>query len=128
MLRNMEYPLHYSSKGPENATAFVNRRVYTTDDAQPWVEAFIVNLDDKFEAVGSNEEIKTIAKSRGLVQYQLQEKFVIPGIHDAHTHLLAARYQRTGEAHVGWESTNKTLARNIKSPSCAYAYSNVVSN
>ncbi|KAI4651028.1 hypothetical protein J4E93_003387 [Alternaria ventricosa] len=124
----MEAPLYYSSKGSENATAFVNGRVYTMDDAQPWVEAFIVNPDGKFEAVGSNEEIRTIAKRRGLVQYQLQEKFVMPGIHDAHTHLLAAGCQRTGEAHVGWDSTDKTLASNIKSASCACAFSNVMGN
>jgi predicted amidohydrolase YtcJ len=60
--------------------------------------------------------------------YQMQEKFVMPGIHDAHTHLLAAGCQRTGEAHIGWDSDDKTLAKNIRSASCACAYSNVMGN
>lgn len=124
----MDAPPFYSSKGSENATAFVNGRVYTLNDAQLWAEAFIVGPDGKFEAVGSNEEIRTLAQSRRLVQYQLQGKFIMPGIHDAHTHLLAAGCQRTGEAHVGWESSDKTLANNIKSASCACAYSNVMGN
>ncbi|KAI4949369.1 hypothetical protein J4E91_005108 [Alternaria rosae] len=90
------------------------------DDARPWVEAFIVKPYGKLEVVRSNEDIKTIAKSRGLVQYQLQEKVIMPGIHDAHTHLLAAGCQRTEEAH--------TLASSIRSASWACAYSNVVGN
>jgi predicted amidohydrolase YtcJ len=124
----MDAPSFYSSKGSENATAFVNGRVYTINDARPWAEAFIVDPDGKFEAVGSNEEIRSIAKHRGLVQYQLQGKFVMPGIHDAHTHLLAAGRQRLGEAHVGWESTDQTLAGNLGSAACACAYSNVMGN
>jgi predicted amidohydrolase YtcJ len=122
----MEDPSLYSSKGSKNATAFVNGRVYTVDDAQPWAEAFIVDADGKFEAIGSNDEIQSIAKRRSLVQYQLRGHFVMPGIHDAHTHLMAAGRQRLGEAHVGWESDNKTLASNISSASCACAYSNVM--
>jgi predicted amidohydrolase YtcJ len=98
------------------------------DETRPWAEAFIVNPAGRFEAVGSNHEIKAITKKRGLVQYQLQEKFVMPSIHDAHTHLLAAGCQRTCEAHVGWDSTEETLASNIKSASCACAYSNVMGN
>ena len=116
------------SKGSENATAFVNGHVYTIDDARPWAEAFIVDPNDRFEAVGSNEEIRSIAQRRKLVQYQLQGKLVMPGIHDAHTHLLKAGSQRTGEAHVGWESGDETLASNIQAASCSCAYSNVLSN
>jgi len=104
----MEAPPFYSSKGSENATAFVNGHVYTINDAQPWAEAFIVGPDGRFEAVGSNEEICTLAQSRRLVQYQLQGKFVTLGIHDAHTHLLAVGSQRTGEVHISSQSVTRT--------------------
>ncbi|SMQ51213.1 unnamed protein product [Zymoseptoria tritici ST99CH_3D7] len=124
----MEAPPFYSSKGAENATAFVNGKIYTINPSQPWAEAFIVSPIGTFDAVGSNAEIKAIAQKRNLVQYQLQGKFVMPGIHDAHTHLMAAGRQRLGEAHVGWDSTDQTLAGNVESAACACAYANVMGN
>jgi predicted amidohydrolase YtcJ len=86
----MEYPSLYSTKRSGNATAFVNGRVYTVDDARAWAEGFIVDADGTFEVIGSNAEIQKIANRRMLVQYQLRGQFVMPGIHDARTRLMAA--------------------------------------
>lgn len=122
----MDAPDFFSSKSSDNAVAFVNGRVYTVNDAQPWAEAFIVNPEGLFEAVGSNAEIKAIALKKNLVQYQLKDKFVMPGIHDAHTHLLCGSMQRLGEAHIGFNSTSANMAQDLEHASCACAYSNVM--
>ena len=125
----MEYSSLYSTKRSGNATAFVNGRVYIMNDARPWAEAFIVDADGIFEVIGSNAEIQKIANAnrRMLVQYQLRGQFVMPGIHDAHTRLLAAGRQRLGEVYVGWDSDERTLASNISSASRACDYSDIAS-
>ncbi|EOA90519.1 uncharacterized protein SETTUDRAFT_37154 [Exserohilum turcica Et28A] len=122
----MNPPDFFSSKGPENSVAFIDGRVYTMNQAQPWAEAFIVNSKGVFEAVGSNAEIKAIAKKRRLIQYQLKSKFVMPGIHDAHTHLPCGSMQRLGEAHIGFNSSSNNMAHDLEHAGCACAYSNVM--
>jgi predicted amidohydrolase YtcJ len=115
----------YSSKDPRNSVAYFNGAVYTVDQSRPWAEAFIVTSGGFFEAVGTNQEIKAIAKERCLVSYDLQGNFVMPGIHDAHTHLLAASMQRLGEASISLDTTGSAIGKNIAKGCCACPFSNV---
>ncbi|KAK1640740.1 amidohydrolase family-domain-containing protein [Colletotrichum phormii] len=103
-------PFHIYHFWEINSFAYINGRVYTIDKSRPWAEAFIVDSQGTSEAVGTNEEIEATALQRKLVTYNLRNKFIMPGIHDAHTHLLQASMQRLSESSISC---------------CACAYSNI---
>ncbi|RAK95810.1 amidohydrolase [Aspergillus ibericus CBS 121593] len=115
----------YSSIDPSNALAFHNGRIYTINENQPWAEAFIVSPTGIIDHIGSNKAILKIAASRGLVQYDLRQRFVMPGIHDAHTHLLIAGLQALNEARIGFNSTPDNLPSRLAHSACACAFANV---
>ena len=65
-------------------TAYVNGRIYTQDEDRPWAES-LVTKGDRIVFVGSDEEaLEHAAEDSKLVD--LQGRFVMPGIIDAHTH------------------------------------------
>ena len=65
-------------------TAYVNGRIYTQDEDRPWAES-LVTQGDRIVFVGSDEEaLEHAAEDSKLVD--LQGRFVMPGIIDAHTH------------------------------------------
>ncbi|KAE8321388.1 amidohydrolase 3 [Aspergillus sergii] len=109
------------------AAAYIHGHVYTVDERKPWAEAFIVSPSGRFEAVGTNEEILDLAKEQSLPTYDLKNVFVMPGIHDAHTHLLLASMQKLNEIDIGSGSTAATIVANIKNglSACACACAHV---
>ncbi|KIW43493.1 uncharacterized protein PV06_04591 [Exophiala oligosperma] len=113
-----------SSKTANNAVAFVNGRVCTMDVKKPWAPAFVVSPTGDFATVGSDDEIRAIVRRDKLVVYDLRQHFVMPGIHDAHTHLLVASMQKLNECDIGFGSNGETLAGNLHRASCACAYTN----
>ncbi|KAF9889312.1 hypothetical protein FE257_007421 [Aspergillus nanangensis] len=115
----------YSSNDANNALAFVGGRVYTINPKQPWAEAFIVSPTGIIEYIGTDEQVRQIAKDRNLVQYDLRQRFIMPGIHDAHTHLLTAGMQALNEARIGFDSTPDNIHQRLAHGSCACAYANV---
>ncbi|MBQ9060803.1 MAG: amidohydrolase [Firmicutes bacterium] len=64
---------------------YVNGKFYTSDEDCPAAEAVAVKAG-KFLAVGSNEEIELLSGS-GTQRFDLQGRFVLPGLVDAHTHI-----------------------------------------
>ena len=65
-------------------TAYVNGRIYTQDEDRPWAES-LVTKGDRIVFVGSDEEaLEHAAEDARLVD--LQHRFVMPGMVDAHTH------------------------------------------
>ena len=96
------------------ATAYINGRVYTVDETKPWAEAFIVTDVGLFEAVGSNREILKFAGESDMSTYDLKDAFVMPGIHDAHTHLLIASTEKLSDIDIGFDSTAATIGEKIK--------------
>jgi predicted amidohydrolase YtcJ len=62
----------------------LDAKVYTVDDAQPTAEAFAVK-GDRFVAVGSNDEIRSLA-GRGTAVIDAEGMTVTPGFIDAHSH------------------------------------------
>lgn len=115
-----------SSKTPENSVAYVNGRVYTVDPRKPWATAFIVSPLGEFKLVGSVEEIRAVARRDNLVVHDLRQRFIMPGIHDAHTHLLVASMQKLNEADIGFDSNDQTIGAKLHRGSCACAYTNVM--
>src|SRR5579871_3603426 len=65
-----------------------NARVYTVDPLMPRAEAFAVKAG-RFMAVGSSEEIKSLA-GRRTETYDAQQMTVVPGFIDAHNHAPGA--------------------------------------
>ncbi|KAL2801862.1 amidohydrolase-like protein 3 [Aspergillus granulosus] len=108
------------------SVAYVNGHVYTVNDQQPWAEAFIVDEDSgTFTAIGSTEDIQSISKANGIITYDLHGTFIMPGIHDAHTHLLAASMQKLNEVAISPGSNEHTLAMNLKMGECHCSYAHV---
>ncbi len=76
-------------------SVYLNGRIYTVDESQPWAEAIAV-LGDRIAFVGSNEAAGAfIGPATRTVD--LEHRMVMPGIHDAHTHFLwASMLQKYG--------------------------------
>ena len=69
---------------PERMTAYVNGRVYTEDKNLPWARAFVTQ-GERFAFVGSHvDALRHAGEDARIVD--LQERFVMTGIIDAHTH------------------------------------------
>ncbi len=63
---------------------FINGRIYTVDEDQPWAEAVAIK-HGTFLAVGSNDEIEALIGHNTYVK-DLNGAFVMPGLYDMHTH------------------------------------------
>jgi predicted amidohydrolase YtcJ len=108
-----------------NSTAYVNGNVYTINDAQPHAEAFIVASNGTFSHVGTTSAIRELAKEHGLPTYDFDNKFIMPGIHDAHVHLLFAGYALCNEPDIGLTNKLDDIIPGLHSKCCSCAYTNV---
>lgn len=73
---------------PAAPTAYVNGRIYTVDASRPWVDAIFVQ-DGKIADIGTSADILAAAGSDCAV-VDLAGRMIMPGIHDAHGHILLA--------------------------------------
>lgn len=73
---------------PARPTAYVNGRIYTVDAARLWAEAILVE-DGRIAGVGLSADILAAAGD-GCAIVDLGGRMVMPGIHDAHGHILLA--------------------------------------
>ena len=72
-------------------SVFHNGRIYTVDGNRPWAQALAVE-GDRLVFVGDDEDAgKYIGPATQVID--LEGRMVMPGIHDAHTHLLWAGLQ-----------------------------------
>ncbi|KAJ9419883.1 hypothetical protein FOXG_22201 [Fusarium oxysporum f. sp. lycopersici 4287] len=101
-----------------NSVAYYNGRVYTVNEMQEWTEGFIVNETGVFEAVGSSQDILAIADKRKLVRFDLRQKFIMPGIHDAHAHMYFAGLAQMSEATLELEPSDAKIAEKIHKGHC----------
>lgn len=104
--------------------AYINAKVYTVDDSQPWASAFVVSDDGNFTHVGSSEDVLILAKQLRLVVVDLKGRFTMPGIHDAHMHLLFVGLGLTSSATIDMDATHINIAEKVKHGSCACEYMN----
>ena len=115
---------YISSTTPNNGTAFINGNIYTVNPTQPRASGFIVSPSGVFTHIGNTEEILSEAQKQHLVVVDLQGKFTMPGIHDAHMHLLYSGLALTSEANIGMSTTHSDIAEKVKEGSCACHYVN----
>lgn len=113
-----------SSKTPDNGVAYINGRVYTINISQPWASGFIVSSGGVFTQVGDDDEIKSAAKTLGLVTVDLRQSFVMPGIHDSHVHLLYSGMLLTSDVDIGLDTTWDNIAETVHDSICKCAYVN----
>ncbi|WP_299254853.1 amidohydrolase [uncultured Aquimarina sp.] len=85
-----------------------NANVYTVDDSQPKVEAFVIR-DDKFIAVGSLEEVSKTYSFTDSVD--ARGKTIVPGLIDAHCHFYGLGLQQQKVDLIGTNSYDEVLAR-----------------
>ncbi len=69
------------------STVFVNGKIYTLDDAQPWVEAVAVD-GDRIVYVGSTAGANALA-GKDTTVHDLGGKLLLPGFIDTHMHPIA---------------------------------------
>jgi len=69
-------------------TIYTGGKIYTVNNAQPWVEAVAIK-DGVFIAVGKSREVEKF-KGKDTMVVDLAGKFAMPGLHDAHVHLEQA--------------------------------------
>ena len=69
-------------------SVFYNGRLYTVDDNLPWAEALAVKGDRLIYVCNDEDAQKYIGDTTQVID--LQGRMAMPGIHDAHTHLLWA--------------------------------------
>lgn len=65
-------------------TILTHGKIYTQIKQQPWVEAIAI-ADGKIAAIGSTEEISSM-RNEQTREINLDGKFVMPGLFDAHVH------------------------------------------
>ncbi|KAJ4403805.1 hypothetical protein N0V91_006318 [Didymella pomorum] len=110
------------------SVAYINANIYTINNLAPWASAFIVSHDGIFTYVGSTEEVLEEVKQRRLVTVDLRGSFTMPGIHDAHMHLLFSGLGLTSNATIGMDVTHLNIAEKVKHGSCACEFMNVYQN
>lgn len=93
------------------STAYINGNIYTVDDTRPKVEAFIVTEEGFFGEVGTTEEILKLSPKEVV---DLKGEFVMPGMHDAHCHLLMASEEKLFEAKLGLDSGPEEMVKKLK--------------
>ncbi|PSN67520.1 amidohydrolase 3 [Corynespora cassiicola Philippines] len=111
-----------------NSVAYINGSIYTVDNLNPWASGFIVSPDGFFTHVGTTEEMASIANRSQLIVVDLKGNFTMPGLHDAHAHLMLSGLALTSDANIGTNVTELNFADRVQEGQCACEYINVYQN
>jgi len=98
-------------------TAYTNARIFTVNQCQPWAEALLVE-DGKITAVGSTADIRAVATGDTEL-IDLEGRMVMPGIHDAHLHLLYSGLKFRFEPRLSSGAGPEEIIRDLKSCHCS---------
>jgi predicted amidohydrolase YtcJ len=90
----------------------VNGRVYTVDDSRPMVSAFAVQ-NGRIVFAGSDREVRALAGSRTRV-VDAGGGTVVPGMVDAHAHLLGLGVSLRNVALAGSKTYEEVIARVVE--------------
>ena len=93
-------------------TVYINGKIYTQDDLQPWAEAVAIK-GKRLAFVGDSGGVEEYVGD-GTNVIDLQGKFVMPGIHDAHTHFLMAGLQAKASCDLPANATPKEMVVAIR--------------
>jgi hypothetical protein len=101
-------------------TVYTNGKIYTVNEAQPWVEAMAIK-DGKFLVVGTNAEVLAVSDGSTSV-IDLSGSFVMPGIGDSHIHpaLVMPKRAYCGSPGTFYEPTEKDTPDALKNCIASY--------
>ena len=101
-------------------TVYRNGKIYTVDEAQPWVEAVAIK-DGKFLAVGSNADVEAVT-DEGTEVVDLGGAFAMPGLVDIHGFHGMSTENRVYCELKGtfWEPTEEQILADLRA--CADEY------
>jgi hypothetical protein len=91
------------------AGVLVNARVHTLDDARPSAEAIAWDAAGRIVAVGTRDEV--MARAAGATVHDARGATVVPGLIDAHAHLMGLGYALMRADLVGARSPAEVIAR-----------------
>jgi len=91
---------------------YIHGKIYTVNEAQPWVEAVAIK-DGKFLTVGSSDEVSSfIGDTTEIID--LEGKFVMPGIVDMHAHPFTGVDLGTGGVSLASPDDQETILKDIE--------------
>ncbi|MDR7304079.1 amidohydrolase [Haloactinomyces albus] len=99
------------------SVALINGKIYTVDTKFPWAEAVLVE-EGIFTAVGSTEEIRSVSPAEAEI-IDLEGHMVMPGLHDAHIHLLASGLKFQYECRLSPASDPEQIVRDLTECHCS---------
>jgi hypothetical protein len=94
---------------PKPAGVLVNARIHTLWDATPSAEALAWDDGGRIIAIGKRGEV--VAKAPGAVLHDARGAVVVPGLIDAHAHLMGLGYALMQADLVGTRSKAEVIAR-----------------
>ncbi len=95
--------------GRATAGVLVNARIHTLDAAQPTAEALAWDDSGRIVAVGTREQ--AVASAPGAALHDANGVTVVPGLIDAHAHLMGLGYALMRADLVGTRSKAEVIAR-----------------
>ena len=98
-----------ASAGAASAGVLVNARIHTLDEGQPVAEALAWDRDGRIVAVGESDEV--VAKVPGAPVHDARGATVVPGLIDAHAHLMGLGFALMQADLVGARSKAEVLER-----------------
>jgi predicted amidohydrolase YtcJ len=97
--------------------AFLNGRIYTVHRSMPWAEAVLIE-NGVFSVVGTDEQVRAAAPE-GTEFVDLQGRMAMPGLHDAHTHLLFSGLKFKYEARLTPAASPAEIVHDLGECHCA---------
>lgn len=98
-------------------TAYINGRIYTVAARSPWAEALLVE-NGRISAIGTEADVHAAA-GEDADYVDLGGKMVMPGIHDAHIHLLFSGLKFRFEPRLRPGADGRQIIEDLKSCPCS---------
>ena len=99
--------------------AYINGRIHTVNESQPWAEAVAIK-DDRFLVVGSDADVGEVT-GEGTRIVDLEGRLVVPGLIDPHTHLFEDYRNRHFAFAVQDESSPESILTEVEAYAAAEA-------
>ena len=99
------------------STAYTNGKIYTVNPDQPWAEALVVD-DGVIVAIGTEEDIR-LRITEDIEVVDLEGRMMMPGIHDAHLHLLFSGLKFRFEPRLSPGGDQQRVIEDIRSCNCS---------
>lgn len=98
------------------AMALFNGRIYTVDPGKSWAQAVLID-NDTITLVGSDDEVRAAA-GPDTEFIDLEGRLCMPGLHDAHVHLLSSGLKFQYECRLSPGATAEQIVQDLTSCQC----------